>query len=267
MMYKICETIRSLYPVNLLEGEGVGTSYEYFVKLKKLERFINTIGSVNRILIAGLPERYGLSMDFFLIGQLLQAEIEVRDERPEALERARDVHRQLQAQQIFSDQVIEWEDMRSLKACDGNGYEKPVFDLALSSEVIQRLGDDQTLYARNLMKLAAHYAVFAPNRINESHAKISGLQGISLEELQDLFQDGSRDHSVFDQGYIDLPPFPPGISRSEEKREQASQSRIESIAMKGLEVYGRLEHLLPHFIKRKLAHIVYIMGNSRSEME
>ena len=79
-MLKIRETIKSLYPINLLEGEGVGTAYEYFVKLKKLERFINTIGPVKRILIAGLPERYGLSMDFVLIGRMLNAQVVVVDE-------------------------------------------------------------------------------------------------------------------------------------------------------------------------------------------
>ena len=87
-MLKITENIRSLYAINLVEGEGVGTAYEYYVKLRKLERFVNSIERPKRILIAGLPERYGLSMDFFLLGQMLQAETVAIDERSDALERA-----------------------------------------------------------------------------------------------------------------------------------------------------------------------------------
>ena len=45
--------------LNLLEGEGLGTSYEYYVKFRRLKRFILSVGPPKKILIAGLPERYG----------------------------------------------------------------------------------------------------------------------------------------------------------------------------------------------------------------
>ena len=100
-MSEIRENIRSLYAVNLLEGEGVGTAYEYYAKSKKLKRFLHAIGRPKRILIAGLPERYGLSMDFFLLGDRLDAETVVIDERPDALARAGNVIEALRSEGRF----------------------------------------------------------------------------------------------------------------------------------------------------------------------
>ena len=90
-MLKIKHDIKSLYAINLIEGEGVGTAYEYYAKFRKLERFLNSIEKPKKILIAGLPEKYGLSMDFILLGQILKAETVVVDERPQVLARARRV--------------------------------------------------------------------------------------------------------------------------------------------------------------------------------
>ena len=76
-MLKIKYDIKSLYAINLVEGEGLGTAYEYYAKFRKLENFINSIKKPKRILIAGLPEKYGLSMDFFLLGQMLVRPISI----------------------------------------------------------------------------------------------------------------------------------------------------------------------------------------------
>ncbi|MBK8128985.1 MAG: hypothetical protein IPK53_08585 [bacterium] len=36
-----------------------------------------------------------------------------------------------------------------------------------------------------------------------------------------------------------MPPFPPGITRSDEQREQATSGRMEALAMQGLGYYAR----------------------------
>ncbi len=250
-----------MYEINLIEGEGVGTAYEYYTKLRKLKRFINSIDRPKKVLIAGLPEKYGLSMDFFLIGQSLNADTVVVDERDTILERARKALDIIKSGGRFNNRV------RFMKTDNlarfGEALNVGVFDLALSSEVLQRLDGEREVYISNLTRIAKNIAIFVPNRGNESHADLSGLNSIYLEELLKYFREGHSGTTVFNYGYIDMPPFPPGLSRSDEKRQKASESRIESFLMKGLEFYSLFEDIFPVFIKKKAAHIVFVMVKNR----
>ena len=260
MMLETSESIKSLYAINLIEGEGVGTAYEYYSKLRKLRKFINSIGSPKRILIAGLPEKYGLSMDFFLLGQMLQAETVVIDERSDALERTRSALSTLKTKKLLDDANTVLLKADQIEIFNNEGLFDGEFDLALSSEVLQRLdATRRRTFISNVKKTAKNFAIFVPNRGNESHANLSGLNSISLRELLKYFGNEHSDSGIYDYGYIDMPPFPPGLSRSQEKREQAAESRLESSLMKGLEIYSLCENLIPKFIKEKIAHIVYLM--------
>jgi hypothetical protein len=254
-MIKIDKNIQSWYAINLIEGEGVGTSYEYYAKLRKLRRFINSIGKPKRILIAGLPEKYGLSMDFFWLGGVLNAETVVIDDRSEALERVGKVLSMLKSEKLLDETKVSF-----IKTDPISEFNSPDlrFDLALSSEVLQRLDKSKKTYISNLIKVAKNFAIFAPNRGNESHANLSGLKSVWLEELLRHCQEHSETQ-IYDYGYIDMPPFPPGLSRSQEKRDQAANSRIEIFLMKCLEIYNACEDITPKFIKEKIAHITYIM--------
>ena len=260
---KVEKNIQSWYAINLIEGEGVGTSYEYYAKLRKLRRFINSIGKPKRILIAGLPEKYGLSMDFFLLGEILQAEIVVIDERSDALERASKTLSTLKSNKLFYETNVTFIKTDNLAKFNDKSVIEEKFDLALSSEVLQRLGRTQATYISSLRRAAHNYAIFVPNRGNESHANLSGLKSLYLEELLQHCQGGYPEETLYDYGYIDMPPFPPGLSRSQEKRDQAAESRFESFLMKGLEIYSLCEDLIPKFIKEKIAHIVYVMGKNQ----
>jgi len=255
------ESIKSLYPVNLIEGEGVGTSYEYYAKLRKLKKFIRSIGRPKRILIAGLPEKYGLSMDFFLLGQMLQAETVAIDERPDVLERVRTALSAIKSRELFNDTNIVLRPVDSITDFNShNDLFNDRFDLALSSEVLQRLDGAQETYISNLKKAARNLAVFAPNSENESHANLSGLKGIYLEQLLKHFNGVDAEKTIYDYGYIDMPPFPPGLTRSQEKRVQASESRLETFLMMCLQIYCLCEGIIPKPLKKKIAHIVYIMA-------
>jgi hypothetical protein len=255
-------SIKSLYTLNLLEGEGVGTAYEYFTKLRKLERFINSIKRPKNILVAGLPEKYGLSMDFFLIAQTLGAQLVVVDDREERLARAREVFSLSRSQGYFADCKATFSSVNNIAKIDNSNFLSGEFDLALSSEVLQRLEGSQHNYISTLKKLAKYFALFVPNNGNESHAHLSGLNSISLTELLRSCRNISQELAIYDYGYVDAPPFPPGLSRSEDKRQQAAQSSFESFLMKGLEVYSRCESILPKFIMKKNAHIVYVMAGT-----
>jgi len=262
-MLKIKKNIQSWYAINLVEGEGVGTAYEYYAKLRKLKKFINTIGKPKRILIAGLPEKYGLSMDFFWLGGMLHAETVIIDDRSETLERAGRILSMLKSEKFVDETKFTF--IKTDRIWEFNSIDviKGEFDLALSSEVLQRLDGTRETYISNLKKAAKYFAIFVPNRGNESHANLSGLKSLYLEELLQHCQEGYPETTLYDYGYIDMPPFPPGLSRSQEKREKASESRFESFLMKGLEFYGLCEDLIPKFIKEKIAHIIYVMGKNR----
>lgn len=259
-MHNIETSIKSLYAINLLEGEGAGTAYEYYTKLRKLKKFLDSHQKPRKILIAGLPERYGLSMDFFMLGSALSAEIVAVDERPDKLKRAKDVVKILTAKKIIVDTKMDF-----ISTDDIARFEKAVtvhghFDLALSSEVLQRLNGDRAVYIACLRRLSTQFAIFAPNRGNESHAKLSGLRSVYLEELLKYCREEHSRVKICESGFLDMPPFPPGLSRSPDKRNEAAKSRFEALLMRALEVYSLCENVVPKFIKEKIAHIVYIVA-------
>jgi len=258
-MLKIKHDIKSLYAINLVEGEGVGTAYEYCAKFRKLEKFINSIEKPKKILIAGLPEKYGLSMDFFLLGQILKAETVVVDERPEVLARAQSVLSTLKEKQLIDAKMVVFEKVENLTSFKDEGIMKGKFDLALSSEVYQRLDGGQQAYIDNLRIKADNLAIFVPNQGNSSHAELSGLKSVYLEGLLKHFGECAN-MSIYDAGYLDMPPFPPGLSRSQEKRQQASENRLEGFLMKILGLYCYFEKFFPGFVKKKIAHITYFMA-------
>lgn len=259
-MVKLAKSIKSLYTLNLLEGEGVGTAYEYYVKLRTLKKFIDSIERPKTILIAGLPEKYGLSMDFILLGQIFRAETVVIDERPHVLERAQEVFRILVSSNCFRHRNVLFLKADQLTEFNNKNLKERKFDLALSSEVYQRLDGTHKNYLSNLGRLSKNYAIFAPNRANSSHAELSGLGSVYLDDLLKYCLEAAHPRmSIYDHGYLDLPPFPPGLCRSQEKREQASASRLEAFLMKGLELYSLGEKIVPDILKAKVAHIAYVM--------
>lgn len=249
-------SIKSLYVLALAEGEGAGTAYEYFAKRLVLRRWLAGQQRPSRILIAGLPEKYGSSLDFLLLAQELGAEVTVVDERPSALVK---LQNSLAAAQkvgwltAVNPQTIAANTLTDLTAAG-------LFDLAISSEVLQRLEPDERVkYVEQVRGVGTAVALFTPNGDNPAHTTISGLSGLRLNELKTLV---SPPHPLTPSpllGYIDMPPFPPGITRSDEQREQATSGKLEALAMWGLGLYARAERFLPQSIRRPRSHIVYAL--------
>src|SRR5262252_3111362 len=77
-------SIKDLYVYALSEGEGVGTAYEYYVKRRVMSPLLRRLKPGARILVAGLPEKYGTSLDFVLAGWERGARLLCADDRPEA---------------------------------------------------------------------------------------------------------------------------------------------------------------------------------------
>lgn len=241
-------SIKSLYVLALAEGEGVGTAYEYFAKRLVLGRWLNGLPKPQRLLIAGLPEKYGSSLDFLQLAQELGVSVTIVDERPSALEK---LQKSLAAVQkegwltAVSPQLISVPKLSDLSQLAST------FDFCIGSEGLQRLEPAaQKAYVDHVRRLATFVALFAPNRDNMAHANISGLSGVTLADMQALAGTAAT-------GYIDMPPFPPGITRSDDQREQATSGKMEALAMWGLGYYARMEHFLPTAVRRKQSHIVY----------
>ncbi len=256
-------SIKTLYPFALAEGEGVGTAYEYFTKRLLLSRWLKREELPRRILVAGLPEKYGTSLDFLLLASEMEASITLADDRPQALAKAKEALVQAQNDGHLINLEPEYcliESMGSLAAIDGR------FDLVLSSETIQRLAaDDREEYVSRLLQIAPLAAIFTPNNDNPAHTKVSGLSGLRLNEIEDLFvqelplTNDLETQGSLQVGYIDMPPFPPGITRTDEQREHATSGKGEAIAMWGLEQFARVERWLPFNLRRSKSHIVFAL--------
>jgi hypothetical protein len=266
-------SIKDLYALALAEGEGMGTAYEYYVKRVALRRFLDGRVQPRSILIAGLPEKYGASLDFVLLGSELGAAVTVVDDRPWAIERLRGALEVLanfpDAPPLDPPGAFVLADLDTLATINGR------FDLALSSEVLQRLSQSgRQSYLGRLGQLASAAALFCPNADNQAHNSISGLAGLRLEEMRTLTTDDGRQtterrpssvvrrpSSVVSSGYIDMPPFPPGITRSATQREEATSGRFEALVMWGLGRYAHVERLLPAAVRRRQSHIVYAFAS------
>ncbi len=266
MLKKI--SIKKLYPLALAEGEGVGTAYEYYAKRLLLSRWLADREPPHNILIAGLPQKYGASMDFLLLGAELNAELTIVDERPQAITRCKTAFEELQKSNgmaYLAPHYLLTEDIVKLPGLSDD------FDLALSSEVLQRLPEENQLnYMTRILQLASKAALFTPNGDNPSHTSLSGLSGLQLGELELLSKQVLQSIGVNPArdslwtGYVDMPPFPPGMTRTEDQREHATSGTGEAIAMWGLANYARIEQWLPHGWRRNKSHIVYsFLDNSQ----
>jgi len=265
-------SVKSLYRLALAEGEGVGTAYEYYAKRLVLSPWLQQIERPQRILVAGLPEKYGASLDFLLLAYELGAAVTVIDERPSAIAKLQKALAAAQAQGYLVHNEPACGVVARLTDVTGE------YDLCLASEVLQRLAvTSRPAYVRRLQEAAPAVALFAPNADNPAHTELSGLSGLHLRELVSLVgggagEQGSRGaeehhvlmpspgHLVTMSAYLDMPPFPPGIVRDEEQRARASSGRFEALAMWALGAYARLEKILPTGVRQRRSHIVYALS-------
>lgn len=255
-------SIKSFYTLALAEGEGVGTAYEYFAKRLVLSPWLAAFARPRTILVAGLPQKYGASLDFLQLAADYAAPVTVADERPQALARLEAALAALPAGQLgrLRPRLIQVQSLPALAEVAG------AYDLALSSEVLQRLSSTERLaYFRRLQQLAPAIALFAPNGANHAHTTISGLGGLRRQEMNALLATlpFAPQLPPPQSDYVDMPPFPPGITRDEAQREQANSGTLEAVAMWGLQGYARLERLLPRALRRSQAHIVYGLAATR----
>ena len=247
-------SIRSLYSLALAEGEGMGTAYEYFVKRLVLAPWLAKLARPKRLLIAGLPEKFGFSLDLLLLGHdMAIPEIVIIDERSSALEGMR---RSLAVAQA-NDELIQFEP-RSLLVSEIDKMTELTadFGLGLSFGVLQRLDPTPRRgYIERLKSLTGNFALFAPNADDPSYERI-GMAVLTLTDFRQLIESVARiEHS----GYIDMPPWPPGITQSSAQRAHTAGSPFAGLAMSILQQYARLEKIFPFNWRKRRSHNLYAL--------
>lgn len=244
-----------LYALALEEGEGFGTAYEYFVKIKLLFELLDP-SSVRSILMAGLPEKYGFSLDIFLFANLCGSKILVVDTDTEKLGRAEKLIKTLAFKKMLSDSNGEFKKVNSL--CDLKHLGD--FDLSVSPLMVQQLSAEERLdHIRSLLNISRSAIITAPNRGNDAHGNITGLNSISISEVKEWKTFSPAVMPLIKCGFLDMPPFPPGV-----KIKKTSADRRNSwtaIGLKFLECWAAMEGLFPEGIKSRMAHIVYLFAS------
>lgn len=249
-----------LAKIALLEGEGFGTAYEYYVKLRLLDLLVSEkrIEAPDTILIYGLPEKYGVALDVLLLGKIYESEVTVIETRETVLQKLRFLLKQLLKCGLNLGKVnfIKVSRLSEL----GRNTQKP-YSLVVSTEVLQKLPKEEKMkYLQHMESITRNAAVFVPNSENRAHERISHLRGLRLQELIDHC-DVDRELRIQRYGYIDIPPFPPGLklSRSQSAHETGKRQfgKKSMLMITFLKRWYRLEEMMPQTIKRRTAHMVY----------
>ena len=256
-------SFRNAYKLALAEGEGLGTAYEYVVKQRIIKKAINKLGFPKNVLIAGLPEKYGFSLDFIYFFDAIGARLVIVDEREKKLDEFNNILYWLKSQELFVNCKLSTLRLDIINLHNLN----KVFDFAISCEVIQRLNKtDRIIYLKNLYSLAKNLILFAPNAKNVAHAKISKLNTLYLNEIVNLCS--KVNYMPVDYGYIDTPPFPPGLkwSNSRSKKRKVN-SIILKVLFKFLNTWAIMEKYIPKIILKNRSHMIYFVGKRRSDID
>jgi hypothetical protein len=240
-------SIRELYRYAVAEGEGVGTAYEYHAKRRVIAPLLAALPPTPRIVVAGLPEKYGTSLDFILLAAEARAELVILDDGADRIARSRAAVEGVGGLRGMGLSNVEYKEVTLAQMAEGEQA-----DLLLSCEVVQRVPSvERAAFMQRLRACAPSGAVFVPNSANRSHLDRSGLGGFEAEELRSLAGAGSE------VDFVDMPPFPPGITRTAAQRESARSGRLEAAAMRMLQTYCDAERFVPNAVRRRLAHIVF----------
>ncbi|MDX1662458.1 MAG: hypothetical protein R3272_01615 [Candidatus Promineifilaceae bacterium] len=245
--------ISALYTLAHAEGEGARAAYQYFVKRLALSRWLARAGRPQRILIAGLPEALGSSLDFLQLAAECGARVTVADERPRVLAHHVRAWHAAQRQgrlRAVAPALVQVDSVAELSALS------PVYDLCVSSGVLHKLaGPARALYTARLRRLAPAVALFAPNADNVTHRG----HGVHRRELNELIAATAAypGRPLPATGYGDMLPYPPTGHGVDARHPLAEASPLATSAVNGLELYARIEPLLPLSLRRSRSHLVY----------
>jgi hypothetical protein len=249
-------SVVDLYPVALLEGEGMGTAFEYSVKLKMLHRAFKFCLPPRQILIGGLPEAYGVDLALALFAAQYDSRVVVADDRLPMLEKFADALQSLQLSGLVNAEHFEMRHLETL--ADPTRPDDVPFDLWITTSSIQRLTENERAeYLAQVRENARCAAILVANEGHKAHQNITGIKGFFLPDLVSMCQQAGL--AVQEANYLDMPPFPPGITRSTEAKENAAQSSLNRAAMHILEWAVHVERFWPRLVRQRFSHIAYVI--------
>ncbi|OGF52345.1 MAG: hypothetical protein A2044_01885 [Candidatus Firestonebacteria bacterium GWA2_43_8] len=241
--------MKKFYEVALLEGEGLGTAYEYYMKRRLLVKLFRKEGQLDSFCVFGLPEKYGTSMDFCLLaGEVKAGRVTVLDERSEAVKKCTVAVEKLKENKLLSDSL--------LHVKEGLDIKDEKYDFITNCDVFQRFSEEEALKmiegAAENSKLSVF---FLPNGFNVSHVPAPGRKAINPVEFVKKL---SGKVAVIGWGYIDMPPFPSGSKISEEKKKAVKSGLFNFAVFVVLKLWAVVEMLTPSFIRKKYSHAFYL---------
>ena len=250
-------SIQALDSLTRAEGEGVSLAYEYFARRLALGPWLRALGRPRRILIAGLPEKGGVSLDFLQLAAECGATVTVVEDRRHALARLWRAWKTAQADGrliAVHPSLVQTDSVAELSAIAGP------FDLCLSAHVLQRLNPTwRALYFNRLQRLAPAVALFAPNGHNRAHVAASGLAGVRRGEMNGLIAATALvpGQPPPQTGFMNLFPLAAGGGYNPGQRPAAGVDALTAAVMGGLQLYAHLERIFPLALRQQQARLVY----------
>ena len=193
----------SMHYAARLGGEGYGTAYEYMAKARFFMRALSELScdGLEGLLILGLPQKYGLSLDFLFWAEYLRvSKVLVFDTRDDKLDLFLKGRQWLIERGILKDLPVavlrDWESLSDLDLSSS---------VIVSCESFQSWEEEKRSFAGKLYDSARCGFCFVPNDYNDAHRKITHLPTIEGNNLKRYFSNLVR------EAYLDCPPVPSGL--------------------------------------------------------
>ncbi len=189
---------KKLLDLTFKEWEGIGTWYEYLVKYKIFRK----LKGVRTVLVAGLPQEYGLSTDMLLFAEY--AKLTVVDDRKHKLNQFKKIAKSFGV--ASNVRTVYCKNLSKYPFKDNS------FDLVSNTEAIQRVKNFEYMIKEMERVSKKHIILFIPNAYYYSHYLITKIKTFKLKNVEKLCK-----YKVIDKGYLDRPPWPAGIAVSSSK--------------------------------------------------
>lgn len=250
---------KRLLKLTYAEWEGIGTWYEYLVKYKIFKKLKN----IKTVLVAGLPQEYGLSTDMLLFA--LNSKVTIIDNRKEKLNQFLQIAKKFKLDSNIK--LIYCKDLTKYPFKDNT------FDLVSNTEVIQRVKNPKKMIKEMERVSKKHIMLFIPNAYYYSHYIITKIKTFKMKNILNVCN-----HKIVKKGYLDRPPWPAGIavsasgisfsegSKSKERKNFEKKGIKEGLIISSIKkiftiltpTLVSLEFLYPPPLRQLLSHMFYI---------
>jgi ubiquinone/menaquinone biosynthesis C-methylase UbiE len=250
---------KKLLELTLAEYEGIGTWYEYLAKYRLFRKLKN----IHSVLLAGLPQEYGLASDILLFA-VHGAKITVIDDRKDKLEEFSSLAKRFN--------VSEKVTLKLLKNFDKIPFRENSFDLVTNTEAIQRMENYQSFIKEMERVSGKHVIIFLPNGYYYSHYIITKIRTFKMNSF---IQHCSL--KIAGKNYLDRPPWPAGVavssnisftegSKAKKREELQKQGAKDSFLISAIKktftfftpALSLMEVFYPSPLKEFLSHMFYV---------